>query len=92
MIYSVIISGLLVLLPYILKFKYLIAHFYYGMNLTKSLDESLLFVMMKDVQQYYQQIVWYPARDDLLRNKFGTDITSIILQYLPTLHEIFYVE
>merc|ERR1712154_52438 len=39
-IFSALITGILVLLPYILKFKYLISHFYYGVNLQESLDEN----------------------------------------------------
>ena len=85
-VYGVLISGIAVLLPHILKFKYLIAHIYVGENLQHSMDQEALNGMMDGVQRYYQKIIECPKRDVILETMFGRDVASIILQFLPALH------
>ena len=85
-IYTAMLTGILGLLPYILKFKYLISHFYSGLDSQQSLiDERSLFEMINEAERYYRRILEAPIRDKLLKEKFGEDVASIILQYLPSL-------
>ena len=91
-LYGALISGIAVLLPYILKFKYLIAHIYLGENVEHSLDVDTVQHMMNGVNSYYQQIIEFLERDKLLNVCFGRDVASIIIQFLPSLHSSFFVE
>ena len=101
---SMFVAGIALLLPYILKFKFLIAHFYFNLkcdNNTEDLKPELTDndgrdetnenekiktqTMLYHIDKLYHRIVYYPENKRILCHLFGKDITSIILQYLPTL-------
>ena len=39
-------------------------------------------VLIKDSEQFYDEICWFPKVDKILLNKFGNDIGNIIMNYV----------